>query len=549
MVFVDNIQQLEYYSPNPQFGCYSDPVFQPSDILLQANGFNADTYGIVIYVCDTSGAVLEDATSYFDTFLGQFVIAGNTYSYVNIRCNTYSPFMLSNKCFVLLVQITDPSTGEFLFSKYTQKYIIANSGLVYADNVTMDDSPLQNCVVGANVITCDTNYVKIGCSFNCIDTYSGDYYGPVTAIVGEGAYPFVFTRFSYIEGRFREVPKEIKRVISINCRTQKTETTPQYLLTGGTTFPVWKMLELEHMLLADHIYIDGNEYQTQGGTPFEQFGRPFNCQYRYKFTLQMQGCFQFQTFGCKPNCDDLATYYAFPRPFNKLYDDSQRLIATDSTELAIYFQSQPGYKSVQNLPFILPCPVNTLMVVQSSGVLPKFIYVDNVAASSRIFPKQLPVNTLDFTPLCNGVNYGNQVPVPEVEGYVSESVIVPVPEVTGYVSQDANKYILSIIPAGLGWDVNTHVTSAVNYMGEVMLNVSVGTATRVPPYVNETLGIISQQGIPTSKVIIYGDDNPNLMPGSMLEIGTDGAIVYTGDYTDGIDPDYKIEFFGVKYKI
>lgn len=549
MVFVDNIADLEFYSPNPQWGCYGDTVFAPYDILLQANGFTATGYTIVINVCSPNGTILEDATASFDSELISFIISGTTYYAVNIRCDDFSTFMLSNNCFVLEIIITDTGTGLEVFHKWTQKYQLASTAAVFVPVVIMDGQPLVNCIPGASSSNCNRSYIKFKSTFDCVDSFTGDFYGTGTLVSGLGNFPFNFERFSWIEGKFRKVPNEIKRTISINCRTQRTDTTPKYLLTGNSTFPVWKVEEIERQMLANHLFVDDVEYQSEGGTIFEQFGRPFNCQYVYKLTIHLQTCFEWQIFGCVPTCDDLATFYGFRAAFSRLYDDKQQLIATTPAELEIYFESQIGFKSVQQLPFILPCPIDSLFKVQSSGVLPKFIYVDNIIPGNRVFPKQLPVTTLDFTPLCNGITNYNQVPQAEVTGYLSETITIPIAEVTGYESQNANSYILSIIPASNNWTLDNNITSAANYQGEVTLNISATTNTVSSPYVNERIAAISGNGKPLGAVTIYGTDNPNLLPGSMVVIDTNGGMYYTGDRTSVQQNDSFVEFFQLKYNI
>ena len=548
MVFVDSVDQLEYYFPNPQWGCYGDHVFNPYDILLQANGFTlTGGYGITISVCDTAGSIQQDGTANFDSWLGTFVISGTTYYFVNIRCNEYTSYMLSNRCFALNVQITDTSNGTIVFNKWTQKYELDSSAVVAVTAVSLDGVPLIECVPAARGANCGINYIKFLSQFDCIDSFNGDYYGTATPITGIGDFPFSFARFSWIEGRIRKVPNEIKRTISINCRTQKSETTPKYLMTGGNiTFPVWKVEEIEQMLLANRLFVNDEEYQSEGGTPFEQFGRPYNCQYRYKLSISMQKCLSWQIFGCKPNCDDLATYYAFPKEFSKVYNDQQQLIAVDVDSLKIYFQSQTGYKSAENLPFVPPCPMYAMFEVQSSGVLPKYLYVDNLAPASRIFPQQLPINTLDFTPLCNGVNNYNQVPQSVVTGYVTELIQVPVAEVTGYSSQNVNAYTLQITP-DKDWVLDNTVTSAVTADGEVSLNISASTDVFTSPVSGRTLGIISYRGRPMNTRIIT--DNPNMPFGAQLVIYTNGVIEYTGNATKSVDPDIFVELFQIRYNI
>jgi hypothetical protein len=323
MVWIDTISELEYYSPNPQFGCYSDPVWHPSDIILQArypiplNPANTIFYEINILQPDgTLIETLSTGSPYFDVLLnGQYVINGVTYNYTNIRCNNYSPGMLSNNCFVIEFKLYD-SAGTIYFDKYTQKYILRSAivapgaGGVTIAGATID---IELCLAPVGPNPCNTPNVQFVSIFDCIDTFTGDYYGDsIGTPGGYGLYPFPFVKLSNIEGKFRAVPSAIKRINSINCRPQRSETTDKYLLTGNVVFPVWKMLEIQRMMLGTHLYIDSTEYKSEGGVFFEQFGRPYNCQYVYKMSIDFIGCYEWQNFGCSPVCEAQSLYFLIP---------------------------------------------------------------------------------------------------------------------------------------------------------------------------------------------------------------------------------------------
>lgn len=298
--------------------------------------------------------------------------------------------------------------------------------------------------------------------------------------------------------------------------------------------------------MGNSLYINDEAYENDGGVYFEQMGKPRDCQYIYKFSAIMHKCLQWQIFGCQQSCEQVASYYMFSAPFARLYDDSMRLIATDADELKVYFESIPGTTAME-LPFTLPCDYDTLMKVQSSGVLPKFIYVDNLYPSQRVYPKKLAANTADLSALCNGLTPNNQVPVPDVLGYDSEDINVPVPDITGYDSVDANATTIQITAAS-GWQVNGDYTSATTYMGEGVLNISLVT-TDAYPYVNIVIGNISSNGKPSRNILITPEDNGNMPPSSSLVIGTDGTLTYNGDATSQDGNDYYVELFMIRYPL
>lgn len=556
MVFVDNRTDLEYYFPaSPQWSCYYDAVFAPYDILLQIPSLPVmSTYTATINTCDASGEFIADDTANFDSYLGSFMIGGATYYFINIRCNSISAAMIGNACFTLNIVINDGSSD--VFNKYTQAYILqgaAATGTVYVPGVYIDDgfeeTLLDNCVVGANSANCNVPYVKFKSTFDCFDSFLGEYYAEGAVISGVGIYPFAFYRASWLEARIKKLTTEISRTVSLNCRTQKTARTKKYQLVGANkVFSQWKVDEIENMMLGNHLYVDDVEYQSEGGTIFEQFGRPFNCQYRFKLTMPLQDCYEWQIHGCVQTCEDLAYYYLFPTEFARIYNDQQQSVATDLETLEIFFQSMPGYKSISNLPFLLPCPVYALMRVISTGVLPKYLYVDEVVPANRIFPKQLPLTTLDLTSLCNGITNNNQVTPPDVGDIESQDINVPVPVIGDIESQNANEYILSFT-VGTDWATAFATTSAVNYAGTVNLNLALVTTAFSSPFTSADIGDISTYGQPISTVTIYGNDNPNMPPNSVLVINTDGSVKYTGDATSINGNNYYLELYNIEYSV
>jgi len=546
MIFVNNISELQYYHSAEPYGCYSDAIFSPLDMSLQANGFalSSPVIAVTVNVCSVDGSFQEDGTAYFDIYFASFMLGGTTYYFVNIRGNSYSDYMLSNKCYVLNVVITN--AGVTLFNKWTQQYKIASvvPGS-FVPEILIDGVPTAPCIPGANPALCGEEYVKLQTSFDCFDVYTGDYYATGSAITG---IPFTYTRYSYIPGRFRDLPTEVERIISINNRTQKTGYTAQYTLTGNVAFPVWKMKDIEGMLRGNKLFVDDVERQSIGGKVFEQVaGVPVNCVYMYKMAIPFQGNFEWQMYGCQPDCSSLATYYLFPAPFERLYDDSMRLIAQSPDTLAIYLDSLPGTSEVAQLPFVAPCPVYATLKVISSGVLPKFLYVDQPIAQQRIFPKQLPVNTTDLSPLCNGVTNNNQVPVPDVTGEDDIAISVPVPDITGEDDVDYNEYMIAITPAP-GWLLSPNYSSAVQYGGEGTLNMSWSTGAYSGPFTNMVLGVM-QSGMPSRDILITSTDNGNMPPASTLLIEMDGTITYSGQETSTAGSTYYIELFNIKYPL
>jgi len=316
MVLVDNISDLEYYNQNG-WPCYADIVTSPHDILLQAliqtgtTGFAA-AITMTIKVLKPDGTFLEDATAYFDIVSFDNAIGTTNYQYANIRCNRYSPAMVANVCFIL--EITNPVYPTGTYHKYTQKYQLINS-LIYPAliDITQEGSGFNVASLCSDENTngsCNP-LIKILAQFDCLDAYTGDYYGNSTAWLGTAGVTefFPFVRFSWLQGYVNKLPTAVKRTVSVNCRTQRTERTNKYLLSSFVSFPLWKMEEIEGMMLANHLFVGDKEYQSEGGTPFEQAGKPINCHYAYKLGMELQDCFQWQTFGCTPPCTPAISFY------------------------------------------------------------------------------------------------------------------------------------------------------------------------------------------------------------------------------------------------
>lgn len=544
MVWTD-LAGLEYYHPNPQFGCYADPVFEPTDIVLQANNYDAtgaSTITVTITAYKPDGVtVLADVTANFNIYTGTFNISGDTYYFTNIKGNTFATEMITNGCFVLRVVVTADSTT--VFDKFTQKYDLKNTA-IFPSAITIGGVAADVCVPGSIENNCAFNYVKFKSVFTCIDRFSGDYYGEGTAISGT---PFAFTRFSWLEGRIRPVVSEIQRTINVKGRVQRTQRIKKYLFTedsfGG--LPIWKVEEIEAMLLADNLYVDDTEYQYVSGNTFEQYGEPKGCEYRYRMKMEMQSNPAWQIFGCTPTCEDLATYYRFPTAFSRLYDDSMALVATTVDELKIYLASRPGYRSVQELQQYVPCQTYALLKTVIAGPVPTFFYVDYLVPSAKVFAKTLSANLTDFTALCNGIPNFNYAPqLGEIE---TEATPNYPPQIGGVETQSEDSYILQVTAAG-SWVLDVNYSSGMNDEGIVTLNISVSQTTVTQSWINQPIANISGNGIPNNQVDIWALGNPNLPVNSFVAIMPDGEIQYTGpSLTSG--GDQIIQFFSVQYNI
>lgn len=307
MTWIDNINELEYYYPIHRFDCYGDMLFTPYDLILQGQlpVISSNSYTITVSILSTDGLTvyMSDITSYFNKCIG---LNTDGVPYFNLQLKKWHDAMCTYGCFILQVQVKDEA-GVIRFNKYTQKYSVENC-CVRAEGVTIDDPDGNDLAVDCSpsntfIDNCGGKYIKMYTTFNCIDNYTGDYYGlPVTPYSLDT--PFKFYKVSWLQASVYYMPVTIKTTISINCRLQKTELTPTWQMEGRTSFPLWKVQELELMFGAENINIDGKDYKFPGGTVFERISKS-NCRvpYDFKMNTTLNECYEFQLFGCSTACD------------------------------------------------------------------------------------------------------------------------------------------------------------------------------------------------------------------------------------------------------
>jgi hypothetical protein len=317
MVWVADINELEYYTNpdsapgkySPAFSCYGDKIFNPSDLILQAQlpqvTGNSYSLQILTYTCDGTTQI-ADVTSKFNYYVG-LATTGICYANMLLSTNLTSADTNGSTCFILKVIFTD-ATGKVVWVNFTQRYDydISNACvLASATSVTLNGINIaEDCSPDPSVDNCGNSYIKLYTYFNCGDQFTGDYYGLPTAVYLSSmspVTPFTYYKVSWIKADKRYQPLTIKRTVSINCRLQKSEKQRNWLLRGNdlTGFPVWKAMEIEEMLYSDHIFVDGVEFTFNGGTAFKEVNK---CISHYKMELLLQECYEYQLSGCSNIC-------------------------------------------------------------------------------------------------------------------------------------------------------------------------------------------------------------------------------------------------------
>ena len=308
MVWINDISELEFYNPPqvPGSSCYGDMLFTVQDLMLQGQlpQVSGNVYSMQVNALSTDGLTdYGNITSDFNYFFG---LNTDLNYYFNLQLKLWASVMCENGCFILKVVVKDGS-GKIIFEQYTQKYTIANcdtiAGGVTITNLGIDIS--YNCASSAPMSdACGNSYKQLYTTFNCIDAFSGDYYGlPVTYF--NGTVPaFKFYKSSWILADVYYNPLTIKRTISINCIPQKVERQRQWTLIGGNiTFPLWKVIDIENQLSSENIFFNGIEYVYNGDTPFQRLIKQ-ECLIPNAFKLRcnLQECYEYQLLGCSTAC-------------------------------------------------------------------------------------------------------------------------------------------------------------------------------------------------------------------------------------------------------
>ena len=90
MIWIDNINQLQYYNQPKGVPCYCDIIAYPADLTLQG-AFNAGSgsYTIVIEIIKADGTVVfETVTSYFEYYFAKNSFTGQ--HFFNARLKAFA---------------------------------------------------------------------------------------------------------------------------------------------------------------------------------------------------------------------------------------------------------------------------------------------------------------------------------------------------------------------------------------------------------------------------------------------------------------------------
>lgn len=120
MIWINDISQLWVNRKKDSEPCYCEYLVYPNDIMLQGLLHTNVSSGLTatIYIYDTNGNQLEDATAYFSFYSGINPKGGK---YFNVTCNAFSPAMCLHKCYILRVTVKDADDIVW-FDSFTEQY-------------------------------------------------------------------------------------------------------------------------------------------------------------------------------------------------------------------------------------------------------------------------------------------------------------------------------------------------------------------------------------------------------------------------------------------
>lgn len=569
MKWFANIKDLQYYTQPKGVSCYCEQLVYPSDMLLQGTipaGQGSGNYNISIEVWSPDGlTIYEVANSYFDYYFA--VNPVTSLHYFNARLRSFSPAMCSHQCFLIRVGITnvgDPN--NYLFANWTERWcvsdccdtargiVIAQAGMVSTGGGSSTGTTTVPASASKPMGECGEPLIRIISSFDCIDKFTGEYYGdPGTVLSGSAS--FNYTKITSMKGRIVRRPREIKKEISYNCKIQRVESTPLYLLEGFEYFPDWKMYEIEGQLHANHIWVDDyntyREYRYDGGTPFKQVHKCFEL---FKLEAMMQDCTQRQIFGCAP-CDNTAgsMYYMIPASYSggAFYADNGTLMANDYDGLLLYYNSLYGAVAEDADTTGMSCDVYKLMKVSGYAVQQQPFYFDAPLSANKVYGRVVT----STEELCAGLG---PVCIKPVAGTPVVADMVCAAPVAGTVTITDNTP-LSIALTALGnWVAEEALTYASLYRNEVRFSIKLtnNTITEDPDapgesvdILNEPIAVIGAAARPYAIAVLSNDNNTAIPDGLIITIDAHGIVRASGPCTGATPTNVTIELTDIVYNI
>lgn len=257
------------------------------------------------------------------------------------------------------------------------------------------------------VTSCNKPVIKLVTTSECNDSITDDNYGTGTVIDGSnGVSPFPFYKVTNLRGFIKNVPREIVRQNSRNCKPQKVSSSVVYEIQGGDFYPAWKMRELEEMFHAKTINIDGEDVLYYGGRMFEEIGK--FCNPVYRLITNVQECEKFQIYGCGDECTPNCFYFLLPANIvtQNFFNEAGQQIASTYQQLLDWYASQSNVQEAVdiNASLQIACQHFKVFKVVGTGYIPAFLFYDSPSQSNKVYGMTLDCTLPDYSKLCGGVD-------------------------------------------------------------------------------------------------------------------------------------------------
>lgn len=567
MVWIRNIEDLQFYNTPRGVTCYCETILKPSDMFLQGyldnNANTSDTYSLDIDVLSADGTILiGNVTSYFDYYFARSTVNNRDFFVANLR--GFPPEMCNNPCFILKVTVTNGGLTYFLY--YTERYcipsccltvvnvvggqdgVLAPLGINTAGSTFFNPSPyLMAGDPGSTILNptapplpannrndCGVVYMQMATYSDCYNAFSGRFYQAGSVHSGT---PISYYNITNIAGRVVSEPAQFTRTYSINCRLQDVQMQRQYRLEGFELYPEWKMKELTDMITDKYIFINGVRYEANEGPVFEEVQIENECIPMYRLLATLTECNIRQIHGCGETCAANVTGFVIPSGMMSslgFFSENKEFIGETCEDLAAYYQSQQGVTSVTIAdPGDYDCEFDCAILVEalSDAYVPTSFYVAQISPQNRIYG----LTQAQFDDLCGQITAPCAMPV---VGTIEVSTPVCDTPVIGTIEIFTCTPVAGTIQGFGSWiqDVTNDISVA---CGTVVCNIDVrstdypyaGGDDPFPVIGNDTISLISENCRPTLAIGLTNADNSTIPVGASVMINPNGFITYSGEPT------------------
>lgn len=411
------------------------------------------------------------------------------------------------------------------------------------------------------VTSCDKPVIKLVTTTECKDNIADDYYGTGTVIDGSnGVSAFPHIKITNLRGFIKDVPRDIVKQTSFNCKPQKVSSSIVYQIQGADFYPPWKMRELEEQFHAKQIIVDGYPVLFAGGKVFEEVGK--FCNPLFRMSVNIQECERRQIYGCQDECAPNCYYFMIPANLvtQNFFNEAGQQVASTFTGLLEWYGSQSNVIEVTeiNAALQINCEYFKIFKVVGTGYVPAFLFYDSPSQSNKVYGMTLDCVTPDYSKLCGGIDNRS-----------CGSISLDPPTVYELLCGDMEIEITDIFIVGEScgvapfpaWEQHTGDTSIVTSGTSRMLNLSVfnptytGSAPTSGSWVYEVpVGVLlctQETGVPPNGTVIevlldgvptldytYNPSTQIITFSPCLEAGVEITVNYT---TPGVSPTFSNE--------